>query len=262
MEFLFEIAPNVLDVEKLTESESNSKSFKVSGIFASIGLRNNNKRVYSREIWETEVANYQEVLKNGSPNSLMEYKHPPRTSVELMSAVAKITKLWIEGDFVYGEAIICFDNPESVQIRQLIENGIKIGVSSRGVGSVDQHGNVTRFKLITFDIVPDPSDQNAIINSINESLEIVSSYDISINESGEIVVDKKPKKEDEKIDKKVKKADKNLDPNVEKKDQSIKEETTSGDIASVTSRMDLTQRRKLITSALSKILIEEIRKYK
>jgi hypothetical protein len=97
----------------------------------------------------------------------MEWEHPARTNVDPMEAVAKITKLNIEGKYVIGEAVL-LDNAKANQIKSLIENGIKISVSSRGVGSV-KNGIVENFKLVTYDLVSDPSDFNATMNGVVES---------------------------------------------------------------------------------------------
>ena len=99
----------------------------------------------------------------------MEFEHPPRTEVDMMQAVAKINKLYIKGNFVMGESVI-LNNEKSKQLKCLIDNGVKISVSSRGVGTVE-NGIVTDFKLITYDIVPNPSDFNATMNGICESHE-------------------------------------------------------------------------------------------
>lgn len=175
-------------VESLTESVNGQKKYKIRGTFSTIGERNRNGRVYPREIWESEVRNYQTVLESGSINTLMEYEHPARTEVDPMEAVAKITSLSQKGNLVIGEAVL-LDNPKANQIKSLIDNGIKISVSSRGVGSV-KNGVVENYKLITYDIVSVPSDYNATMNGLVENHQlnegIISDVAYAINESGEI----------------------------------------------------------------------------
>lgn len=143
------------------------KKYKIKGIFSTIGEKNRNGRVYPKNIWESEIAKYQEVIKLGSKNTLMEWEHPPRTDVDMMESVQKITSLKIEGKYVMGEQVL-LDNPKANQIKSLIENGIKISVSSRGVGSV-KNGIVENFKLVTYDLVSDPSDYNQTMNGVMES---------------------------------------------------------------------------------------------
>lgn len=98
-----------------------------------------------------------------------------------MQAVAAINKLWIEGKYVMGEATL-LNNEKANQLKSLIDNGIKISVSSRGVGTV-KNGVVETFDLITYDLVDTPSDYNATMDGyITES---VKSY--KYNQNGMIV---------------------------------------------------------------------------
>lgn len=170
---IFEIDGQNLDIESaeiLNEATGQKeKTYKLKGIFSTIGEKNRNGRVYPRELWEREVKAYQNEIESGSINTLMEFEHPPRTEVDMMQAVAKINKLYIKGNFVMGESVI-LNNEKSKQLKCLIDNGVKISVSSRGVGTVE-NGIVTDFKLITYDIVPNPSDFNATMNGICESHE-------------------------------------------------------------------------------------------
>lgn len=170
---IFEIDGQNLDIESaeiLNEATGQKeKTYKLKGIFSTIGEKNRNGRTYPRELWEREVKAYQTEIESGSINTLMEFEHPPRTEVDMMQAVAKINRLYIKGNFVMGEAVI-LNNEKSKQLKCLIDNGVKISVSSRGVGTVE-NGVVTDFKLITYDIVPNPSDFNATMNGICESHE-------------------------------------------------------------------------------------------
>lgn len=170
---IFEIDGQNLDIESaeiLNEATGQKeKTYKLKGIFSTIGEKNRNGRTYPRELWEREVTAYQNKIESGSIDTLMEFEHPPRTEVDMMQAVAKINRLYIKGNFVMGEAVI-LNNEKSKQLKCLIDNGVKISVSSRGVGTVE-NGVVTDFKLITYDIVPNPSDFNATMNGICESHE-------------------------------------------------------------------------------------------
>jgi len=171
---LFEIDGQELNIETKEELNESSgqkeKTYKIKGIFSTIGERNRNGRVYPRNLWEAEVKAYQNEINGGTINTLMEYEHPPRTEVDPMKAVAKITKLGIKGNYVMGEAVL-LNNAQSNQLKSLIDNGVKISVSSRGVGTVND-GVVENFKLITYDIVPNPSDFNATMNGMCESYQL------------------------------------------------------------------------------------------
>lgn len=165
-------------------AEDTEKKYRIKGIFSSPGRQNKNGRVYPMNIWESEVQKYQEVLKSGHPNCLMELEHPPRSNVDMMEAVAKMEKLYIENGYVMGEAVL-LDNPKANQLKTLIDNGIKMSVSSRGLGSV-KNGLVESFKLITFDIIANlgQSDYAAEMYGIVEG--VLQNKEFLITESGEI----------------------------------------------------------------------------
>jgi hypothetical protein len=168
---------------------ATSKKYKIAGVFSTIGEKNRNGRVYPRDLWEGEVTKYQENFQSGSINTLMEWEHPARTNVDPMEAVAKITSLKIKDKFVMGEAVL-LDNPKANQLKSLIENGVKISVSSRGVGSV-KNGVVENFKLVTYDVVAAPSDYNATMNGLVESYQlnegVIEDLTFSIDSYGNIV---------------------------------------------------------------------------
>lgn len=167
--FLFESEDHQFSlVEGVNDGD---RHFYIRGKFATINTVNVNKRIYSRELWEREVAKYQKEIEEGTINTLMEWEHPQgRLKVDPKNAVAKIRKLWIEGDYVMGEAVI-FDNPQADTIKSMIRHGVKISVSSRASGSVGAGGHVKEFNLITFDIVTSPSDRSATMGGVFESEE-------------------------------------------------------------------------------------------
>ena len=164
--------------------QDEEKFFYIRGKFATIEHINNNKRIYPRALWEREVAKYQTQIENGTINTLMEWEHPKgRLTVDPKNAVAKITKLWIEGDYVMGEAVI-FDTPQAETIKSMIRHGVKISVSSRASGSVGADRVVSNFNLITFDIVTNPSDQSATMSGVFESEDL---EDLPIREEDEAI---------------------------------------------------------------------------
>jgi len=182
MKLLYDTAVNEVIAEEVINEATNSKKYYIKGIFSSPGVKNKNGRIYPKEIWENEVNKYQNVLKSGSSNSLLELNHPPRQDVDMMEAVGKMTKLYWKDGFVMGEAVL-LDNEKANQLKTLIDNGIKMSVSSRGVGSV-KNGLVEKFNLITFDIIPNQqqSDINASMMGIVEG--ILEDKEFEINESG------------------------------------------------------------------------------
>lgn len=195
---------SVVKEEEINEATGKSeKKYKIRGVFSTIGEKNRNGRTYPRPLWERNVAEYQNEIKSGSINTLMEYEHPARTEVDPMKAVSKITKLWIEGQYVMGEAVL-LDNPQANQLKSLVDNDVKISVSSRGVGSV-KNGIVESFKLITYDVVPNPSDYNATMNGMCEAHRlcegIVQDKTYEIDKFGNIIEKlKEPENSVENID--------------------------------------------------------------
>lgn len=192
MKLIYDIdaKPEFIVEEEINEGTGESKKkYKIKGIFSTIGEKNRNGRIYPRQLWESEISKYQDNFSSGSINTLMEWEHPARTSVDPMEAVAKITNLDIKGKYVMGEAVL-LDNEKANQIKSLIDNGVKISVSSRGVGSV-KNGIVENFKLVTYDVVAAPSDYNATMNGLVESYQlnegIIEDLTFGINSHGNIV---------------------------------------------------------------------------
>jgi len=164
-------APEFFVEETLDESTGKTKkSYKIKGIFSTIGEMNRNGRKYPLQEWTKVISEYQRNFSEGSINTLMEWEHPARTTVDPMEAVAKMSSLKIKDNYVYGEAVL-LDNPKANQLKSLIDNKVKINVSSRGLGSV-KNGIVENFKLITYDIVSAPSDFNASMNGMVESYQL------------------------------------------------------------------------------------------
>ena len=166
-------SPNFSVEESINETTGlPSKKYKIKGIFSTIGEKNRNGRIYPKHLWEKNVREYQEVIETGSINRLGEWQHPPRSNIDPMKGVIAIDKLYIDqtGKYVMGEATL-LDNEQARQLKSLIDNGIKLSVSSRSLGSV-KNGIVEDFKLITYDVVDTPSDYNATMNGLVESYQL------------------------------------------------------------------------------------------
>ena len=186
-------SPEVSIEETLLESGESKKKYKIKGVFSTISEKNKNGRIYPAHLWEREVAKYQEHIKAGSINRLCEWEHPARGAVDPMQAVACIDKLYIQGNKVLGEATI-LDNEKGNQLKTLIDNGIKLSVSSRGTGKVGHNGVVESFNLITYDLVANPSDYNATMEGF-----ITESKESFILENGELKEFKEEKITGDKI---------------------------------------------------------------
>lgn len=165
-------------------NESGEKKYVIKGVFSSPGVKNKNGRVYPSHLWEREVEKYQDVIKNGSSNSLLELDHPTRSNVSMMEAVAKMRKLYMQDGKVMGEAVL-LNNPKANQLKTLIDNGIKMAVSSRGLGSVVEN-KVTDYRLITFDIIPDQGQSDAAAEMIGITEGVLTEKEFTVTEDGKI----------------------------------------------------------------------------
>ena len=162
------------DIKFLTEKkEDGSKSVYIEGIFMQAEKPNRNGRIYGRGIMEREVQKYQELINE--KRSLGELGHPPNPSINLNQVSHMITGLKFEGNDIYGKAKI-LDTPMGKIAKNFIEEGVRLGVSSRGLGSVKLNKEGVNevqddFHLATVDIVADPSAPDAFVQGIMESAE-------------------------------------------------------------------------------------------
>lgn len=175
--------------EKINESTGKSeRNYYISGIFSTPGQKNRNGRIYPVSLWEREVQEYQKQIQENSINTLGEWEHPSRTSVDPLQAVMKMVEVKMDNGMVWGKAKILNNNSDKTnQLKSLIDEGMKVGVSSRSIGTV-KNGIVENFKLVTWDAVASPSDYNSNLEGITESLnESIGDLSFTINESGAIV---------------------------------------------------------------------------
>ena len=150
------------------DEANNGKDMYVVGIFSTAELENNNKRVYGRKILEREIT---KVQKKIDKNCLWgELGHPPNTEVNPDKIALKIENLEWKGNNVYGKAKI-IDTPMGSIAKTLVREG-SIGISSRGLGTVSENGYVNEdYKLLTYDLVTDPSNKGSWMNGIYEGKE-------------------------------------------------------------------------------------------
>lgn len=185
MKLFTDMSTSIKGSVELNES-SNEKVYIIKGIFSSPGLKNRNGRTYPQDIWESNVKRYQEEIKNNTVNTLAELEHPPRSTVNPWEAVAKTRLLEMRDGKVYGEMEILNNNSEKTnQLKALIEAGVSIGVSTRGVGRLGKGQIVEEYQLITTDIVANPSDYGANLEGFTESM-ILESEEFSIKD-GKVV---------------------------------------------------------------------------
>jgi len=169
------ISEEVQDVEYITEdAENGKKNYKIKGIFMQADIKNRNGRVYPMETLEKEVGRYnKQYIKE--KRAFGELGHPDGPTVNLERASHMITALYPDGKNFIGEAKI-LSTPMGNIVKNLMDEGAKLGVSSRGMGSLEQKNGANYvgkdFYLATAaDIVADPSAPSAFVEGIMEGKE-------------------------------------------------------------------------------------------
>jgi len=155
-------------VEASEPAKDGSKSLYMKGIFIQGGVRNHNERIYPVSEIENAVSRINEILKRGE-SVLGECDHPEELTINLDRVSHMITQMWMDGSAGMGKLKI-LPTPMGNIIRTLIESDVKLGVSSRGVGNVDERGIVSQFEIITVDIVARPSAPDAYPKPVYEAL--------------------------------------------------------------------------------------------
>ena len=161
------------DLNYLTEEKDGKKQYVIEGIFMQADSKNRNGRIYPKAVMEAAVDRYvTEQVSKG--RAVGELNHPEGPTINLDKVSHKITELRWEGNNVVGKAQI-LDTPMGQIVKGLMEGGVQLGVSSRGMGSLVQKGGVNvvnkDFQLATVDIVQDPSAPEAFVNGIMEGVE-------------------------------------------------------------------------------------------
>tara|TARA_X000000950_G_scaffold278715_1_gene370162 strand:- start:1759 stop:2403 length:645 start_codon:yes stop_codon:yes gene_type:complete len=170
------ITENIEEVKLLTEEKDGQKHLYIEGVFLQSEVKNRNGRVYPFSVLEKEVGRYnEEYVSKG--RALGELGHPDGPTVNLDRVSHRITSLKAEGNNFVGKARI-LDTPMGNIAKSLLGEGVKLGVSSRGMGSIDRRENANYvmddFMLATAaDIVADPSAPDAFVNGIMEGKEWV-----------------------------------------------------------------------------------------
>jgi len=161
------------EVSYITEGTGTEKKTFVEGVFMQAEKANRNGRIYHYNILAPAVAKYiKEKVSTG--RAVGELDHPDGPMVNLDKVSHRITELKWDGHNVMGKALI-LNTPMGEIVKGLVEGGVRLGVSSRGMGSLERSGNVMLVKpdfiLSTIDIVQDPSAPDAFVNGIMEGVE-------------------------------------------------------------------------------------------
>ena len=167
------ITETIEDIEVLTEANASGvKQYKIRGVFMQADIKNRNGRIYPVQTLAKEVARYNEQFIN-KKRAFGELGHPDGPTVNLERVSHMITSLKSEGKNFIGEAKI-MDTPYGKIVKNLIDEGAQLGVSSRGMGSIQGSTVGKDFYLATAaDIVADPSAPDAFVEGIMEGKEWV-----------------------------------------------------------------------------------------
>ena len=156
-------------VESIKEEGADFKTLYMKGIFIQGGVKNANERIYPPNEIENAVDTLNKQISEGY-SVLGEVDHPDDLKINLDRVSHMITSMWMDGANGFGKLKI-LPTPMGQLVRTMLESGVKLGVSSRGSGNVnDMDGRVSDFEIITVDIVAQPSAPNAYPKAIYESL--------------------------------------------------------------------------------------------
>ena len=163
------------DIECIVEAKDGKKTYAIEGIFASAEQKNRNGRIYPYNVMDKAITKYiLEQVDKG--RAVGELNHPEGPTINLDKVSHKIDSLKWEGNDVVGKATI-LATPMGKIVEGLLDGGVRVGVSTRGMGSLQQSGGAMRvgpdFMLNAVDIVQDPSAPNAFVNGIMEGVEWV-----------------------------------------------------------------------------------------
>ena len=174
------IETNTFKVNPLQLTENVNKetgNLVVEGVLATAEVKNGNGRYYSKGLWEREMDKYNELIEQR--RSMGELDHPESSVVNLKNVSHLISEYNWDGDNVMGK-IEVLPTPSGNILKELIKSGVTVGVSSRGMGSLEDKGGVMEvqddFELLCWDFVSTPSNPGSYMHMIKEGKETVQ-YD-------------------------------------------------------------------------------------
>jgi len=174
------IETNTFKINPLQLTENVNKetgNLMVEGILATAEVKNGNGRYYSKDLWNREMDKYNELIEQR--RSMGELDHPESTVINLKNVSHLISDYWWDGDNVMGKIEI-LPTPSGQILKELIKAGVTVGVSSRGMGSLEQNGGVMEvqddFELLCWDFVSTPSNPGSFMHTLNEGKQVIT-YD-------------------------------------------------------------------------------------
>lgn len=183
-QLLIEYLPFRVASQALHENFKKQKNLVVEGIIQRANTKNQNGRVYPKEILMREVDKY---VKGpvAEARALSELDHPESSVINLKNVSHIMRKLWWDGDDLWGRLEV-LPTPSGNILKELFINNITVGISSRGMGSVRQMDEATSevqddFDLIAFDVVSTPSTQGAFLRPTTKNITESKDYKVKIN---------------------------------------------------------------------------------
>jgi len=175
MKLISEFTDHQVGYNIITEEKSGKKKYVIEGVFAQAEQKNRNGRIYPKPIMEKAVGDYQD-KQVSKGRAVGELNHPEGPTVNLDKVSHKIEELKFEGNDVMGKATV-LDTPMGQIVKGLLDGGVQLGVSTRGMGSLMQQNNAMvvkdDFMLNAIDIVQDPSAPSAFVNGVMEGVDWV-----------------------------------------------------------------------------------------
>ena len=165
----------------LTESVAPSGNPLVEGILATAEVKNGNGRYYSKDLWEREINNYRVLVDENRATG--ELDHPESSIINLKNVSHIIREMWWDGDQVMGKIEVLPTTSGNI-LKALIENNVQVGVSSRGMGSLEDRGGVMEvqddFELLCWDFVSTPSNPGSYMH-LTEGKEMQENKYLKVN---------------------------------------------------------------------------------
>ena len=161
----FDVQPSVIK-----EAVANNKKIKVAGVLQRANTKNQNGRIYPKDILAREAKEYSEV-QGKERRALGELDHPDSSVVNLSNVSHNVTEMHWDGDDLVGTVEV-LSTPSGNILKELFVNGIRLGISSRGLGTINETNRGSEvqddFELIAFDFVSNPSTHGAFMAPMNE----------------------------------------------------------------------------------------------
>lgn len=166
-----EVDFSLIETEILEEKAgmTTTKNFFISGPMLVSETTNGNKRIYPRPVIEAQVEKYQTVIND--KRSVGECEHPTSSNINMERISHLVTELKMDGNIAYGKAKVLDKMPLGNVLKNLIESGVKVGVSSRGTGSLKNGIVQNDYNMICIDSVFSPSGPNCFVQGISEGKE-------------------------------------------------------------------------------------------